>query len=55
MEIEKTQLEQIIAQAANPDRLEPDQIPELDLYIDQILMLFEDKRGTTAGTKRTKS
>ena len=45
MEIEKTQLEQIIAQAANPDRLEPDQIPELDLYIDQILMLFEDKLG----------
>ena len=31
MEIEKTQLEQIIAQAANPDRLEPDQITELDL------------------------
>lgn len=45
MEIEKKQLEQIIAQAASPERLEPDQIPELDLYIDQILMLFEDKLG----------
>ena len=41
----KEKLEQIINQSANPSRLEPEQIPELELYIDQILMLFEDKLG----------
>ena len=45
MEIKKEKLEQIINQSANPSRLEPEQIPELELYIDQILMLFEDKLG----------
>lgn len=39
MEIKKEKLEQIINQSANPSRLEPEQIPELELYIDQILML----------------
>ena len=41
MEIKKEKLEQIINQSANPSRLEPEQIPELELYIDQILMLSE--------------
>lgn len=45
MEIKKEQLEQIISRSANTSRLEPEQIPELELYIDQILMLFEDKLG----------
>lgn len=54
MEINKEKLEEIVSQAANPDRLEPQQIPELDLYIDQILMLFEDKLGDNRRREKDK-
>ena len=47
MEVNKGSLGKIISSTVNQNRLEPDQIPELDLYIDQILMLFEDKLGET--------
>ena len=53
MEIKKEKLEQIINQSANPSRLEPEQIPELELYIDQILMLFEDKLRKKTAVGRT--
>ena len=54
MEVNKGSLGKIISSTVNQNRLEPDQIPELDLYIDQILMLFEDKLGETRRREKDK-
>lgn len=54
MEVNKGSLGKIISSTVNQNRLEPDQIPELDLYIDQILMLFEDKLGETCRREKDK-
>lgn len=45
MEVNKEEMETLLSSMVKQNKLEPEQIPELDLYIDQILMLFEDKLG----------
>ena len=54
MEINKEQIQHLLSKAYNQSRLEPEQIPDLDLYIDQILMLFEDKLGDTRRREKDK-
>ena len=38
MEVKKGTVEKLISSTLGQNRLEPDQIPELDLYVDQILI-----------------
>ena len=47
-------LQMLNQSAVNQSCLEPEQIPDLDLYIDQILMLFEDKLGDTRRREKDK-
>ena len=54
MEVKKGSVEKLISSTLNQSRLEPEQIPELDLYVDQILMLFEDKLGDTRRHEKDK-
>ncbi len=54
MNVNKQEIEQLITSMLNQNRLEPEQIPELDLYIDQILMLFEDKLGENRRREKDK-
>lgn len=54
MEMNPKNLEMLIQSAVNQNCLEPEQIPDLDLYIDQILMLFEDKLGDTRRREKDK-
>ncbi len=54
MDMNPKNLEMLIQSAVNQSCLEPEQIPDLDLYIDQILMLFEDKLGDTRRREKDK-
>ncbi len=54
MNMNQQNLEKLINTAVNQNRLQPEQIPDLDLYIDQILMLFEDKLGDTRRREKDK-
>lgn len=54
MEVSKKQIQQLLSESYHQSRLEPEQIPDLDLYIDQILMLFEDKLGDTRRHEKDK-
>lgn len=54
MEVNKEQIQQLLRSSLHQSKLEPEQIPQLDLYIDQILMLFEDNLGDTRRKEKDK-
>lgn len=54
MKLDGSDMEKTIRSSLEYNRLEPSQIPDLDLYMDQIITLFEDKLGDCRRRKNDK-